>query len=152
MRELILNDAIFLLGQRYWPSRDATAPVFDKPPVKAMCDCVQHATAYGLEDIRSAIAEWNLPYLLSGVVEAGADSFVQDLAASESSRAVAVMATLGTCSSGAFPKAIARAAGRSGKRQPVVWQQGSVGLAGAIEGSSAFLEVQEAIDTKEQSS
>ncbi len=49
------------------------------------------------------------------------------------------MATLGTCSSGAYPKAIARAAGRSGKRQPVVWQQGSVGLAGAIEGSSAFL-------------
>ncbi len=36
LRELILNDAIFLLGQRYWPSRDATAPVFDKPPVKAI--------------------------------------------------------------------------------------------------------------------
>lgn len=49
------------------------------------------------------------------------------------------MATLGTCSSGAYPKAIARAAGRAGKRQPIVWQQGSLGLAGAIEGNSAFV-------------
>ena len=49
------------------------------------------------------------------------------------------MATLGTCSSGAYPKAIVRAAGLAGKRNPLVWQQGSLGLAGAIEGNSAFL-------------
>ncbi len=65
LRELILNDAIFLLGQRYWPSRDALAPVFDKPPVKAIVIACNTATAYGLEDIRSAIAEWALLFPLS---------------------------------------------------------------------------------------
>ena len=74
-----------------------------------------------------------------GVVEAGADSFVQDLPTNGPPSAVAVMATLGTCSSGAYPQAIVRAAGLAGKRNPLVWQQGSLGLAGAIEGNSAFL-------------
>ena len=139
LRELIMKDAIFLLGNRYWPATNAIAPAFDKPSVKAIVIACNTATAYGLEDIRAAIDLWKLPVMVVGVVEAGADSFVQDLPANGAPSAVAVMATLGTCSSGAYPKAIVRAAGLSGKRNPLVWQQGSLGLAGAIEGNSAFL-------------
>ena len=139
LRELIMKDAIFLLGNRYWPSAIAKAPIFDKPAVKAIVIACNTATAYGLEDIRAAMDLWKLPVIVVGVVEAGADSFVQDLPANGPPSAVAVMATLGTCSSGAYPKAIVRAAGLAGKRIPLVWQQGSLGLAGAIEGNSAFL-------------
>ena len=139
LRELIMKDAIFLLGNRYWSSRKATEPGFDKPPVKAIVIACNTATAYGLDDIRAAVQRWELPIMVVGVVEAGADSFVQELAMDGPVSAVAVMATSGTCSSGAYPKAISRAAGLAGKRNPLVWQQGSLGLAGAIEGNSAFL-------------
>ena len=139
LRELIMKDVIFLLGNRYWPSTNAKAPAFDKPSVKAIVIACNTATAYGLEDIRAAIDLWKLPVIVIGVVEAGADSFVEELPANGAPSAVAVMATLGTCSSGAYPKAIVRAAGLAGKRNPLVWQQGSLGLAGAIEGNSAFL-------------
>ena len=139
LRELIMKDAIFLLGSRYWPNARAAEPSFDKPPVKAIVIACNTATAYGLDDIRDAIKRWNLPVMVVGVVEAGAASFVQELSIDAPPCAVAVMATSGTCSSGAYPKAIKRAAGLAGKRNPVVWQQGSVGLAGAIEGNSAFL-------------
>ena len=139
LRELIIKDAIFLVGNRYWPSTKATQPVFDKPPVKAIVIACNTATAYGLDDIRAAVQRWELPIMVVGVVEAGADSFVQELAMDGPVSAVAVMATSGTCSSGAYPKAILRAAGLAGKRNPLVWQQGSLGLAGAIEGNSAFL-------------
>ena len=139
LRELIMKDAIFLLGNRYWSSRKATEPSFDKPPVKAVVIACNTATAYGLDDIRAAVQRWELPIMVVGVVEAGADSFVQELAMDGPVSAVAVMATSGTCSSGAYPKAISRAAGLAGKRNPLVWQQGSLGLAGAIEGNSAFL-------------
>jgi len=139
LRELIMKDAIFLLGNRYWPKANAPEPTFDKSPIKAIVIACNTATAYGLEDIRAAVERWKLPVMVVGVVEAGADSLVQELPANGPTSAVAVMATMGTCSSGAYPKAIARAAGLAGKRKPLVWQQGSLGLAGAIEGASSFL-------------
>jgi hypothetical protein len=46
---------------------------------------------------------------------------------------------VGTCSSNAYPKAIARILGQAGRRVPEIVQQGSRGLAGAIEGDPAFV-------------
>jgi glutamate racemase len=139
LREFILRDAMFLLGNRYWENNQAAAPKLTKPPVKAIVIACNTATAYGLEDIRSALQDWQISIPVIGVVEAGANAVVQELPANRLSGAVAVMATLGTCSSGAYPKAIAKSAGQAGKRQPVVWQQGSLGLAGAIEGNRSFV-------------
>jgi glutamate racemase len=139
LREFILRDAIFLLGNRYWENSQAAAPKLTKTPVKAIVIACNTATAYGLEDIRGALQAWQLSIPVIGVVEAGANAVVQELPSNRPSGAVAVMATLGTCSSGAYPKAIAKSAGQAGKRQPVVWQQGSLGLAGAIEGNRSFI-------------
>ena len=139
LREFILRDALFLLGNRYWENKQAAAPKFTKLPVKAIVIACNTATAYGLEDIRSALQDWQIAIPVIGVVEAGANAVVHELPANRPSGAVAVMATLGTCSSGAYPKAIAKSAGLAGKRQPVVWQQGSLGLAGAIEGNRSFV-------------
>jgi glutamate racemase len=137
LRELILKDAIFLLGKRAWPA-DGGAPHFDKPPVKAIVIACNTATAYGLEDIRAAIKQWNIPVIVIGVVEAGARG-VSETTHDGKKEAVAVLATVGTCNANAYPKAIGRVVGLAGKSVPTVVQQGCVSLAGAIEGDPAFL-------------
>ena len=139
LRELILKDAIFLLGQRYWLSGSANAPRTDKPPVKAIVIACNTATAYGLEDIRSALEQWNLRVYLVGVVEAGARGAVQALGARDSSGAVAVMATVGTCRSEGYVRAVEKSSKEAGIDTPDVVQQGSLGLAAAIEGDPSFI-------------
>ncbi len=139
LRELILKDAVFLLGRRYWSSNIASKPIFDKPPVKAIVIACNTATAYGLEDLRTAMKAWDIPVIVVGVVEAGARGVAEEIALTDDRRGVAVLATVGTCSSLAYPKAISSSTGLAGKRMPEVIQQGSVGLAGAIEGDPAFI-------------
>ncbi len=139
LRELIVKDAIFLLGRRYWPSNVASKPVYEKPPVKAIVIACNTATAYGLEDLRAAMNAWNIPVIVVGVVEAGARGVSEGIAPSDGRCGVAILATTGTCSSMAYPKAINTSVGLAGKRIPELIQQGSVGLAGAIEGDPAYI-------------
>lgn len=139
LRELILKDALLLLGNRYWPDARASSPVFDKPPVKAIVIACNTATAFGLDDLRAVLAKWEVPLVVVGVVEAGSRSVVERLGDGEPAGAVGVLATVATCASSAYPKAIAQAAGRAGRRVPQVCQQGSVGLAGAIESDPGFI-------------
>ena len=139
LKELILKDAIFLLGNRYWPSGDAAEPRFDKPPVKAVVIACNTATAYGLMDVRSAIEYWNIPIYTVGVVEAGAQGAVDILKENGNNGAVGVMATVGTCESMGYVEAIERMADKGGIGNPDIIQQGSVGLAGAVEGDESFV-------------
>jgi glutamate racemase len=109
---------LFLLGRR---QANGT-----KPPVKAIVIACNTATAYGLEDIRVAVKAWGIPVIVIGVVEAGAQGLVET--ADGAHGGVAVLATVGTCASNAYPKAIAKVTGRP------VRQLGSASLAAAIEG------------------
>lgn len=136
LRELILKDAIFLLG-RHYPHRQGGAG--EKLPVKAIVIACNTATAFGIQDIRAALAAWNLRVPVIGVVEAGARAVSEHLPIEGPKGVVAVLATVGTCSSMAYPKAIGRAAGMAGKVAPKVIQQGSAGLAGAVEGNPAYV-------------
>ena len=49
-----------------------------------------------------------------------------------------VLATVGTCASGAYPRLIEGALGRAGRALPGITQHGSAALAGVIEGDPAF--------------
>jgi glutamate racemase len=118
LRELVLRDVLFLLGRHH--ARGV------KPPVKAIVIACNTATAYGLEDIRSAVKAWGIPVIVIGVVEAGAQGLAETAQGSQGG--VAVFATVGTCASNAYPKAIAKVSGRP------VRQLGSATLAAAIEG------------------
>ncbi|MEX2577709.1 MAG: aspartate/glutamate racemase family protein [Verrucomicrobiales bacterium] len=137
LREHILKDAAFLLGRRYWTAPDAEAPSFDKPPVKAVVVACNTATAWGLDDLRSAFAEWDIPVHVVGVVEAGARG-LQSIWKDQTGEAVAVMATVGTCESGAYPRMIQSTLGRAGYGPAVITQHGSPSLAGALEGAPEF--------------
>lgn len=138
LKELILRDAVFLLGKQHYQA-GSTTPVTGKPPVKALVIACNTATAFGLEDIRSALKAWGMSVPVVGVVEAGARGVMESLPREGKGDAIAVLATVGTCSCEAYPKAISRAAGLAGKSAPVIIQQGCVGLAGAIEGDPAFV-------------
>lgn len=143
LRELILKDATFLLGRRYWHSETAPAASHDKPPVKAIVIACNTATAFGLQDLREAIRLWEIPVIVVGVVEAGARG-VTEIASEyrpENPGTIAVLATVGTCGTMAYPKSIASSLGLAGRRVPLVIQQGSLGLAGAIEGDPSFVVV-----------
>ena len=134
LRELILKDAVFLLGKRFWPNADAAAPRHDKPPVKAIVIACNTATAYGLADIRAAVKAWGIPVIVVGVVEAGARGLLK---ASEDG-AVGVLATVGTCASEVYPKTIQSTLGLAGRSAAAVTQFGSANLAGVIEGDPAY--------------
>ena len=138
LKELILKDAAFLLGRRYWASPQAMEPTFDKPPVKAIVIACNTATAWGLVEIRELTKALGIPVFVLGVVDSGAESLAERTSRDQQ-RTVAVLATVGTCSSGAWPRALERSLGQSGRRQAVVVQQGSRGIAGAIEGDPAFV-------------
>ena len=133
LRELILKDALFLLGNRYHvdPSQ---APRHDKPSVKALVIACNTATAYGLEDVRSLISSLKIPVVVVGVVEAGARGLLQ----APDEGAVGVLATVGTCASEAYPRSIQSVRGRAGRSPALITQHGSPALAGVIEGDSAF--------------
>ncbi len=133
LRELIVKDAVFLLGRRAWP-KEGTEPHFNKPPVKAIVIACNTATAYGLEDLRKAVAAWQIPVIVAGVVEAGARGVLE----ARGEGGIGVMATVGTCASGAYPRAITQTLGLAGRAVPAIAQQGSATLAGAIEGDAAF--------------
>jgi len=135
LRELILKDAIFLLGRRFWPAA-GEGPLFTKPPVKAIVIACNTATAYGLEEIRKALAAWKIPVIVVGVVEAGARGVLE----TKGSGGIGVLATIGTCSSDVYPRTIARTLGLAGQSVPLIAQRGSPTLAAAIEGDAAFPE------------
>ncbi|MCB1092327.1 MAG: aspartate/glutamate racemase family protein, partial [Verrucomicrobiae bacterium] len=127
LRELILKDAVFLLGNRY---HEGGKVRHDKPPVKAIVIACNTATAYGFEDLKAAVKRWGLPVIVVGVVEAGARGLLE----TEEAGAIGVLATVGTCDSGVYPKMIQSTLGRAGRGVAVVTQQGSADLAAIIEG------------------
>ncbi|MFT5523214.1 MAG: glutamate racemase [Pirellulaceae bacterium] len=144
LREHIVKDVVFLMGRRYWKNVATKKPSFDKPPVKAVVIACNTATAYGIEDIREAFESWNVPVIVVGVVEAGARG-VKSVWDKKSKEAVAVYATVGTCKSKAYPKSIQMTLGRAGYGPAVVVQQGSVELAGTIEGTLTDKTVDEVV-------
>jgi glutamate racemase len=139
LRELIIKDVVFLLGSRYWLTAASEVTNHDKPPVKAIVIACNTATAYGLEAVRVALKQWDLPVHLVGVVEAGAGGAIQAINQTGKKGTVAVLATVGTCKSQGYPRAIKKSSGRAGIEPPVVIQQGCLGLAGAIEGNSSYI-------------
>lgn len=139
LRELIIKDVVFLLGERYWPSATAQLTRQDKSPVKAIVIACNTATAYGLQSISEALKQWRLPVQVIGIVDVGAGGAVQAITGQNGRSAVAVLATVGTCQSEGYIRAIAQKAGEAGIMPPVVVQQGCLGLAGAIEGDPSYI-------------
>jgi len=136
--ELVLQDSLFLLAAARSGGPRPASPVRDQSPVKAIVIGCNTATAYGEAEVEQLIREAGLDVPVISVIEAGAEATVEALPLSGEG-AVGVLATCGTVASGAYPAAIAAAARQRGHKPACVVQQGSVGLAGAIDGLPEFV-------------
>lgn len=136
--ELVLKDSLFLLGAAYAEGPPANVPVRGRTPVKAIVIACNTATAYGEAEVEQLIREAGIDVPVISVIEAGAEATIEALSFTGEG-AVGVLATCGTVASGAYPEAIAAVARQRGRKPPCVVQQGSVGLAGAIDGLPEFV-------------
>jgi len=98
LRELVLCDAAFLLGVQYFRAPADRAPAHDRRPVKAIAIACNTATAYGRRDLETLGARTQLPVVVLGVIDAGAEGAV-DL--TDGPASIGVLATQAPVASGA---------------------------------------------------
>ena len=141
LKELILKDARFLLGREYYLSAEAELPQSGKEPIKALVIACNTATAYGQADIEAMLAKAGLAIPVIGVIDAGARGALKAIAG-QTGVTIGVLATKGTVATGAYPAALRRLADKFDASGPIrVVQQGSLGLAGAIDGAAECVAV-----------
>ena len=140
LQQLIVKDAKFLMGRRFFNSPNALKAENSKPPVKAIVIACNTATAYGKDDIQQLIFRAGLDIKVIGVIDAGARGSLTLLKDGKPAT-IGVVPTRGTVLSQAYPRAIQANAKRQGFKQPIqVVQQGAVGLAASIDGDSDFID------------
>ena len=149
LEDLIVKDVEFLLGSRYHPDA-VSEPARGKMPVKAVVIACNTATAYGKDRIDKLVAATGLDVPVVGVVDAGVRAAVDRFDDGQSGT-IGVLATRATVLADAYPRGIRAEIERrglqgDGQRIEVV-QQGSLGLAGAIDGSEEFV-VQDAVSSR----
>ncbi|RLD21483.1 MAG: Asp/Glu/hydantoin racemase [Bacteroidetes bacterium] len=136
LRELVIKDVRFLLGDNYFKSPGDSEPINDKQEVKVIVIACNTATAYGLETVQEAVDFWGLDIEIMGIVDAGSKALVLDLEDPEN-KVLGVLATEGTCASQGYPKAIKR---NFTSGEIAVIQQAGIGLAGAIDGDLNYID------------
>ena len=135
--DLILHDVAFLLGNQYSRHARTAELCRDKLPAKHIVIACNTATAHGKRHIAALLDLAEIDVRVVDVIEAGAHSAVEAIGGKRAT--IGVLATKGTADSGAYPAAIEALARQQGIGPLTVVQQGSVGLAGAIDGVREFL-------------
>jgi glutamate racemase len=139
LKEHILKDVQFLLGNKYY--RKASDPKYqiDKLPVKAIVIACNTATAYGMVDIENFLSKAKLDIKIVGVINAGVSSAFNNISQDEDC-SIAVMATEGTVLSNGYVDAINNYKLANGYKGEIhTFQQAGVGLAGAIDGVTDYI-------------
>lgn len=144
LEQLIVKDAEFLLGRSYFPDADSP-PARDKLPVKALVIACNTATAYGQRHLEVLVEQAELELPVVGVVAAGVRGALDSLAEGQAAT-IGVLATQATVGTEAYPRNIRTELARRGfvpdSPQIGVVQQGSLGLAGAIDGVEEFVDLE----------
>ena len=123
LRELIMQDAFFLLGRK----------------VKILVVACNTATAYGLEDIRAYLDESGSGIKVIGVINAGVNATLDRIKPGEEV-AVGVLATVGTVASGGYENTFRSLALERGYGDNIlVVSHGSLGFAEAVDGKRDFI-------------
>lgn len=134
LRELVAKDALFLLGDKYYNLAIDDEPTGIKERVKIIVVACNTATAYGLADIQSLLAESGTGVRVIGVINAGVRAALAELDPAKN-YAIGVMATPGTISSGAYDRTISEIASQKGFTGTIqVFSQSGYGFANAVEG------------------
>jgi len=139
LKEHILKDAQFLLGNKYYLQVNKQEYRTDKEPVKAIVIACNTATAYGKSDIESFLTRAKLKVKVIGVIDAGVRAALQVFQKTESG-SIGLMATAGTVSSAGYVKALDNQITKQRYSGTInIFQQAGIGLAGAIDGSAEYI-------------
>ena len=140
LKEHVLKDADFLLGNKYYPSQKAKKYRTDKQPVKAIVIACNTATAYAKKDVEKLVRDAGLDLKVIGVIGAGVRGALEEIQKNENA-AIGIMATAGTVASRGYPNTVAEQAQKLGYTGKIVtFQQAGVGLAAAIDGEKDYLD------------
>jgi glutamate racemase len=133
LKELILKDALFLLGNKYFRTPDDKSFQTDKQPVKMIIIACNTATAYGKIDIEEMLSEAGSKIKVIGVIDAGVRGALANFKKDENGT-IAVMATAGTVASQGYINtfnSLKTTLGYSGSLELI--QQAGTGIAEAID-------------------
>jgi len=140
LKEHVLKDVQFLLGNRYYTNSTDKTYKEDKRRVKALVIACNTATAYGQEKIDEFIAKSKLDIPVIGVINAGSRGTLAGFGKDEDG-AIGVFATVGTVASKGYENTILKMKkelGYTGDLQ--IYNQGGHGVAEAVDGERDFVD------------
>ena len=141
LRRLVLDDARFLLGDRYWNNAAEPHPTGAKPGCKILVIACNTATAYGLEDVRGMLDSLGRGTRVIGVINAGVKAALDRLEGESEPYAIGVLATPGTISSGAYERTLRAEIAARGLQVPVtVVNQAGYGFAEAVDSEPDYVD------------
>lgn len=140
LKEHVIKDMQFLLGNKYYRNGDDQNYQTDKSQIKALVIACNTATAYGKGDIESFISESNLDLKVIGVIGAGVRGALETID-KEDDAVIGIMATAGTVTSNGYPNTVEEEKNKQGYSGSLVsFQQAGIGLAAAIDGELDYLD------------
>ncbi len=139
LKEHVIKDMQFLLGNKYYRNENDKEPQVDKQPIKALVIACNTATAYGKNDIEDFIKNAGLDLKVIGVIGAGVRGALETIKKDEDA-VIGIMATAGTVASNGYPSTVIEQKEileYKGKIES--FQQAGIGLAAAIDGEIDYL-------------
>jgi len=138
LKEHVIKDAQFLLGNKYYADDEDHSANTDKQPVKAIVIGCNTATAYGMAYIEEFIARAGNGLKVIGVINAGVEGAL-NLMAKDENAVIGVMATAGTVASKGYGNAILALKNEENYTGNIeVFSQGGIGIAEAVDGDADY--------------
>lgn len=140
LKEHIIKDAQFLLGNKYYKSQNTKNFSSDKSPIKALVIACNTATAYGKTDVEQFIEKSGLDIKVIGVIDAGVRGALEKISKTDNA-VIGIMATAGTVASNGYPNTVTEQKQKLNYLGEIItFQQPGIGLAGAIDGEKDYLD------------
>jgi glutamate racemase len=140
LKEHIIKDAQFLLGNKYYTDDNDIEANIDKREVKAIVIGCNTATAYGKNHIEEFIKRAGIELKVIGVIDAGVEGALDCLTKDEDA-IIGVMATSGTVSSKGYENAIIDLKEEEKFTGNIeIFSQGGIGIAEAVDGDADYFQ------------
>lgn len=139
LKEHIIKDFQFLLGNKYY--QNSNQPLFqkDKEQVKAIVIACNTATAYGYDDAVSFLNKTGLDIPIIGVINAAARGTLSFFDKKENA-SIAVFATVGTIASKGYERTLRQQIAEGNFTGDIqIFSQGGYGLAEAVDEEPDFI-------------
>ena len=142
-KELVVKDALFLLGDKYYKNPMDKDAEGDKEKSKILVIACNTATAWGLNDISTMLDQSGTGVKVIGVINAGVNALYDNLSKdSENVSTVGVLATKGTISSNAYERTIRELQPKKGYEGTInVVNHACAGFAESVDQEKDFVNV-----------